>query len=241
MKKQIAVIGLGRFGMSLANTLYGMGHDVLAIDVDEKKIHSIASQITHAVQADATNETILKELGIDGYDIAVVAIGTSVESSVLSTILLKKLEVPYVIARADSDLHGSILEKIGADAVVYPEHEMGTRTAQIVTLSYVWDYMSVTKGYGIAKLSAPEYLEGRSLSDVGFGPRGKWGVAVLLIQRAEEVIVTPGQGEVIKPYDALIVAGSDDKLERLLTEARKSQQDGEKKASVQNKKSTRRK
>jgi trk system potassium uptake protein TrkA len=236
MKKQIAVIGLGRFGMSLANKLYGMGHDVLAIDVDEKIIHNVASQITHAVQADATNETILKDLGIDGFDIAVVAIGTSVESSVLSTILLKKLGVPYVIARADSDLHGSILEKIGADAVVYPEQEMGTRTAQIVTLSYVWDYMSVTEGYGIAKLSAPEYLEGQRLSDVGFGPGGKWGVAVLLIQRAEEVIVTPGQGEVIKPYDALIVAGSDDKLERLLAEARKSQQEEEKKASAQNRK-----
>jgi trk system potassium uptake protein TrkA len=237
MKKQIAVIGLGRFGMSLANTLYSMGHDVLAIDLDEKKIHNVASQITHAVQADATNETILKDLGIDGFDIAVVAIGTAVESSVLSTILLKKLGVPYVIARANSELHGSILEKIGANTVVYPEHEMGTRTAQIVTLSYVWDYMSVTKGYGIAKLSAPDYLEGQSLSDVGFGPRGKWGVAVLLIQRAEEVIVTPGQGEVIRPYDALIVAGSDDKLERLLAEASKSKQEEEKKASAQPKKS----
>jgi trk system potassium uptake protein TrkA len=236
MKKQIAVIGLGRFGTSLANTLYGMGHDVLAIDVDEKKIHTIASQITHAVQADATNETILKDLGIDGFDIAVVAIGTSVENSVLSTILLKKLGVPYVIARADSDLHGSILEKIGADTVVYPEHEMGTRTAQIVTLSYVWDYMSVTEGYGIAKLSTPEYLEGQRLSDVGFGPKGKWGVAVLLIQRAEEVIVTPSQSEVIKPYDALIVAGSDDKIEGLLAEASKSKQEEEKKASTQNKK-----
>jgi trk system potassium uptake protein TrkA len=112
MKKQIVVIGLGRFGVSVARTLYTVGHDVLAIDTDEKTVQAVAAEITHAIQADGTNENVLRELGISNFDIAIVAIGAAVESSVLTTILLKKLGVPYVIARADNELHGSILEKI---------------------------------------------------------------------------------------------------------------------------------
>lgn len=112
---------------------------------------------------------------------------------------------------------------------------MGDRATQVIgILSAI--YMSVTEGYGITKLSAPEYLEGQRLSEVGFGPKGKREVAVLLIQRAGEVIVTPDQGEVIKPLDALIVAGSDDKIERLLAEVSKSKQGEEKKSSAQNRK-----
>jgi len=113
MKRQIVVIGLGRFGISLATTLIAEGHDVLAVDKDENRVQNIASQVTHAIQADATNESVLKELGVDNFDIAIVAMGSAIESSVLTTILLKKLGVKYVVARANDDLHGSILEKIG--------------------------------------------------------------------------------------------------------------------------------
>ena len=221
MKKQVAVIGLGRFGVSLATTLCSIGHDVLALDRYEKKIQDISSIVTHTVQADATNETILSELGIGNFDVAIVAMGSAVESSVLCTILLKKLGVRYIIARANSELHGSILEKIGADTVVYPEREMGSRVAQVVTFTDVSDYMSVVPGYGVAKLAAPPYFVGESLSDLGFGHKGKWEVAVLLIQREKEVIVTPGQREVVKPGDMLILSGGNDKLEKLLAEARK--------------------
>jgi trk system potassium uptake protein TrkA len=222
MKKQIVVIGLGRFGISLATTLSSIGHDVLALDKDEKRVQDIASQITHAIQADATNETILKELGIGNFEIAIVAMGSAIESSVLSTILLQKLGVPYVIARANSDLHGRILEKIGAATVVYPEREMGIRVAEVVTLSGVSDYMSVAQGYGVVKLMAPPYLVGEKLSELGCGPKGKWEVGVLLIQRKEEVIVTPGQREVVEPDDVLILAGRHDSLEKLFAEAKKN-------------------
>ncbi len=223
MKKQIVVIGLGRFGFSLATTLSSIGHDVLALDKDEKKVQDIAPQITHTVQADATNETILKEMGIGNFDIAIVAMGSAIESSVLSTILLKKLGVRYVIARAISEPHGSILDKIGADTVVYAEREMGARVARLVTLSDVSDYMSVAEGYGVAKLTTPPYLVGKELSEIGFGPKGKWEVGVILIQRKKEVIVTPSQWEAIKAGDVLILAGRDDNLEKLLAEARKNQ------------------
>src|SRR4030042_3673460 len=129
MKKQIIVVGLGRFGISLAANISRMGHDVLALDTDEQKVQSASGQATHTVQADATNESVLRELGVGNFDIAIVAIGTSVQNSVLATILLKRLGVPYVIARANSDLHGEILDKIGADRGVYPEHQMGEKGA----------------------------------------------------------------------------------------------------------------
>jgi trk system potassium uptake protein TrkA len=220
MKRQVAIIGLGRFGDSLASTLFGMGHDVLALDPDERKVQDISSQVTHAVQGDGTNEAILTELGIANFDVAIVSMGSDIQNSVLSTILMKKLGVPYVIARANNELHGSILDKIGADKVVFPEREMGTRVAHSLTLTDVTDYISVAPTYGIAKLPAPESFIGKTLSELGLGREGKRGVAVLLIRREKEVIVTPDRAEMIRPDDVLIVAGNDDKLEQLLTEAR---------------------
>ena len=183
MKKQIAVIGLGRFGVSLATTLAAEGHDVLAIDKDEVIVQNVASQITHTVQADAVNETVLRELGIGDFDIAIVAIGSAIESSVLSTILLKKLGVDYVIARANDELHGSILAKIGADSVVYAERQMGMRVAHGVTLTDVLDYMTITPSYGVVKYRIPPHLDGNSLSSLEIGRTGKWEVAALLVQR----------------------------------------------------------
>jgi len=222
MKKQIVIIGLGRFGISVAKTLYGIGHDVLALDTDEKSVQSISADITHSIQADGTNENVLRELGISNFDIAIVAIGSAVEASVLCTILLKKIGVPYVIARADNELHGSILEKIGADKVVYPEQEMGDRVAHVVTLTDVSYYMPLVAGYGVARLAAPAYLIGKQVSDAGFGPKGKFEVAVLLIQREKEIIVTPSLQEIIRENDVLVTAGSSDNLEKLLQEARKN-------------------
>lgn len=225
MKRQIVVVGLGRFGASVARTLHSLGHDVLAIDTDEKTVQGVAPEITQAIQADGTNETVLRELGISNFDIAIVAIGSAIEASVLSTILLKKLGLPYVISRADNALHGSILEKIGADKVVYPEQEMGARVAYVVTLTEVEYYMPLVPGYGVARLTAPPYLVGQKLVDLGFGPKGKWEVAVVLIQRQKEILVTPSQQEVIRNEDVLVVAGNNDNLEKLLQSARKTQEE----------------
>ena len=221
MRKQVAVIGLGLFGYSIAQSLFKMGNDVLAIDTDGKYVESIASEITHAVQADATNESVLKELGISKFDVAIVAVGADIQSSVLSTILLKNLGVPYVIARAENKLHGSILEKIGADKVIYVEGEMGARIAHGLALKDVLDYISLAPTYGVAKIAVPLYFIGKTLSELELGRGGKWGITVLLIQRENEVIVTPDRNEVVKPDDVMVVAGNDDKLEQLLTEAKK--------------------
>lgn len=222
MKKQIAVIGQGQFGVGVAINMTKMGHDVLAIDLSENQIQRVAPQVTHAVQADATNEAVLKDLGIGKFDIAVVAIGSRMEPNILATILVKKLGVPYVVARAETELHGSILEKVGADRIVYPEWETGVRLAQSLTLAAAEDYMPMTGNYGIIKLKAPPYLVGQKLSELGLGYKGKWEVAVFMIQRGSELIMNPRQSEPVKEEDVLVLAGSHDKLDRLLTEARKN-------------------
>ena len=227
MKIQVVILGLGRFGVGLANTLLTMGYDVLAMDVDEKKVQAISSTITRAVQADGTDEAVLRELGIDKFDVAIVAMGSDIENSVLSTILLRKLGVRYVVARADNDLHGTILDKIGADKVVYPEREMGTRVAHGLMLTQVLDYMPLASAYGVAKLSPPNSFIGRTLLELGLGREGKWGIAVLIIQRAHEVIVTPDRMEVVRAEDTLVVSGNDLKIEQMLTEARKVRREEE--------------
>ena len=221
MKKQVAVIGLGRFGASVVRTLHGAGHEVLAIDRDEKRVQETAGEATHAVQADATSEAVLIELGLKNFQVAVVAMGSAIESSVLCTILLRKIGVTYVIARADHDLHGKILERIGANRVVYPEHEMGISVAHTVMLREVDDYMPLDPDYGISRLNSPKYLVGCTLGDLGFGPSGKSGVAVLIVKRGDEIIVAPSMDETIQVGDVLVPYGRDDRLEELLNDARK--------------------
>lgn len=216
MKKQIVVIGLGRLGASLASTLYSIGHEVLAIDADETFVQEMASQVTHAVQVDPTNEAALRELGIGNFDIAIVTM-SEIEKNVLSTILVKKLGVRYVIARATSDLHGTILAKIGADKVVYPERDMGTGMAYVLTLGNVIDYIPVTRGYGVVKMSVPSYFVGKTLSELDFGHRGALKVVVLLIQRKQDIIISPAGTEKIETEDVLVLAGNWDKLEELFS------------------------
>jgi trk system potassium uptake protein TrkA len=216
MKKQVAIIGLGHFGASLAREVFKLGHDVLAIDSDEKKVQSIISDITHAVAADATDESVLTELGVGNFDIAIVAMGADIQSNVLAAVILKKLNVPFVIARAENDLHQSILEKIGVDKVIFVEREMGERVAQNLDLKNELECVSVIAGYSISKIEAFEQLVDKRLSDVELGRGGTYDIAVLIIQRGREVIFNPPLMDVIKTEDVLVIAGTDDNINKWL-------------------------
>lgn len=221
MRKQIVVVGLGRLGEALATTLCDSGHEVLAIDKDDVLVQQVAPCVTQAVQADPTNEAALRELGVSNFDIGVVAI-PDIETNLLATLLLKKLGIRYVIARAVNEMHETILNKIGADKVISPEREMGTGMAYVLTLGNVIDYIPVTAAYGVVKMSAPASFNGRSLTELGFGQRGKWDVIVLILQRKQEILVNPGGIETIKPDDVLVVAGQWDRLEDLFAAMPKS-------------------
>jgi len=223
MSKQVAVIGLGRFGSSLATTLHEAGYEVLAIDRASDLVESIGNQVTHAVRANATSEAALQKLGISGFDVAVVTIGTSIQDSVMSTILLKKMGVRYIVARADNELHGSILESIGADKVIYPERDTAIRTGPILTVRGVADFIPLGNGAGIVKAKTPAYFIGKTLGDAGFSSGGRSGVVVLMIQRGKEGIVNPGAEEVISHIDVLVMAGNNADIDKLMDKADKAE------------------
>ncbi len=216
MKRQVIVIGLGRFGMAVTRKLYNMGHDVLAIDKDEGRVQGVMGQATHALSGDATNENVLRELGITDYDAAVVAIGQDVMSSVMTSVLLKTIGVPYVVSRAHNELHANTLERIGVDKVVEVESEMGTRLALSLFNPNVAEYLELTPRVGVSKLRVPDRFLNMTLGEVGFSdPKHKNGLSLLAIQRGDRVNLIPDQGERFKRGDWLLLAGQDDLVERL--------------------------
>ncbi|MGE5509481.1 MAG: potassium channel family protein [Chitinophagales bacterium] len=162
-RKSFAVIGLGRFGTSVARNLAATGADVLVVDKDERLVNAIAGEVTHAVQADVTDETSVAELGLRNVDVAVVAIGSNIQASILISLMLKEMEVPYVVAKATTELHARVLERMGVDRVVRPEREMGERIANSLTTTNLMDYIAFAPGYSIVEIMAPEQSFGKSL------------------------------------------------------------------------------
>ena len=233
MKKQVAIIGLGQFGDSLAREISDLGNDVLAIDIDEKKVQHIISErpkiITHAVIADATDETALTDLGLNNFDVAVVAMGADIQSSVLATVLLKKIGVPFVIARAANDLHESILKKIGADTVIFVEREMGVRVAHDLEAKDEIGGILVAAGYSVVKVEVLPQMVDKKLSDLQLGRGGSFDIAALLIQRQREVIFNPPLMDVFKDGDVLIMSGSDDNIGTWLEQIKTSEKENKEK------------
>ena len=216
MKNQVAVIGLGRFGSSVARSLYNLGHDVLAIDVNEDRVQSMMGQVTFPVTGDATNEMVLRELGIAEYDAAIVAVGTDLVASVMSTVLLKTMGIPYVVARAHDELHGNVLERIGADKVVHAESEMGVRVAHNMFNPNVQEYLELASNFGFSRMRIPGEYAGKSIKELGFSsPRDKYGLAVMAVKRGRDITLNPDINDRVQEGDLLILAGRDDLLDRL--------------------------
>lgn len=211
--KQLAVIGLGRFGNSVALTLSKMGYDVLAVDTNEEKVNDIKDSVTHAVQVDAMDEQALKALGIRNFDVVIVAIGQDIQSNILVTVMLKDMGVKRVVAKAVTELHGKVLERIGADSVVFPERDMGVRVAHALVSKNILDQINLSSDYSIVELITPEEFAGKTLEEADV--RLKHGVTVLAIRRGNEVIISPGAKQVIKSGDVLVVVGREEKLRDL--------------------------
>ncbi len=208
--KQFAVIGLGRFGTSVAKTLTTMGYEVLAIDDDQNRVQEIVNEVTHAIQADAKDEQALKALGIRNFDVVIVAIGQDMQASILVTVLLKELGVKCVVAKAQTDLHGKVLYKVGADKVVFPERDMGARVAHSLVSSNVLDHIELSPDYSILEVVAPETFVGKTLKESAL--RAKFGVTVLAVKRGAEIIVSPSPDELIRENDILVAIGENNKL-----------------------------
>ncbi len=222
---QFCVIGLGRFGATVAVTLAEMGHEVLAIDRDETRVMEIDEQVTHTAVLDATQERALQQLGLDKFDWVIVAM-KNLEDSILVTLLLKGMGVKHVVAKANSEAHATILKKIGADRVVFPEREMGVRLARSLTSPMVFDYLELPGDFSIVEFAAPKAFIGKSLKTLDI--RRKHGVNVIAIRRKEpevveggelsireHTIVAPGADEEIQDGDILVILGKTQNIEKL--------------------------
>ncbi len=211
--KQFAVIGLGRFGESVAKTLAKMGHEVLAVDDNEEIVNSIAEEVTYAVQANVLDERALKSLGLRNFDTVIVAIGHEVKASILVTVMLKEMGVGKIVAKANDELHGRVLQKVGADLVVFPEREMGIRVAHSLASRNIIDQIHLSPEYSIAEMVAPSSFIGKSLLESAM--RQKHGITVMAIRRGDELIISPDANQVVQKEDILLVIGSDAKLESI--------------------------
>ena len=211
-KKQFVILGLGRFGASIAKTVYNLGHDVLVIDTDEDRIQEIADNVTHAVQMDATDENSLKTLGIRNFDVAVVTIGSNIQASIMATLLVKEMGIKYIIAKGNSDLHAKVLYKIGADRVILPEQDMGIRVAHNLVSSNILDYIELSAEYSMVEIESLSEWNNKSIKDIKI--RGKYGINVVAIKSDKNINVSPSADYIIKDKDVLVALGSSEDLSK---------------------------
>jgi len=206
----IVVIGLGRFGSSLAQELLRGGRDVLGVDSDARTVQNLSDELRDVVQADSTDETALRELGIQDFDSAVVAIGSDLEASILTASLLLQLGVPQVWAKATSVAHGRILQQLGVHHVIFPEMDMGKRVAHMVSGESL-DYVPIDEDFVMVKTSAPEMFNGKTLAEMKF--RSEHGVTVVATKRAGASYLPSFPETVLQTGDVMIVAGRTEKVD----------------------------
>lgn len=209
--KSYLVIGLGRFGSALARQLCKLGAEVLAMDVRSELVQQIANEVTHAVVGDAQDKEVLRALGVRNFDCAVIAIGDDLAASVLTTMNLKELEVPYIVCKAHDATHRQVLEKLGVDRVVIPEQEHGERMARSLHSHNVLDYIELSEAYGILEVPAPKTWIGKTLKELNV--RAKLGVNIIAVENSQTTNVSPAADYCIRSGDVLVVIGDNYALE----------------------------
>jgi trk system potassium uptake protein TrkA len=218
-KRSYVVIGLGRFGSAVARTLADLGEEVIGIDSDEEKVRQLADTVAQAVQLEATDIKALREVGVQDVNCAVISIGENIEASLLVVMQVKELGVETVIAKAVTDLHGRILQKLGVSRVIYPEREMAQRLAHSLVVPNVLDYIELSKDYSIVELPAPAQFIGKSLKELELRPR--YGLTLIAIKRkaaaggGEVTMVSPPADERILAGDIVDLLGATDRFSQL--------------------------
>jgi trk system potassium uptake protein TrkA len=212
MSRQFVVIGLGRFGASVARALTQLGEEVMGIDADEEKVQALSEELLHVVVADATDPAVLESLGLRNFDVAVVSIGRRLQDSILITLALKESGIPRVIARAIDERHGRVLRKVGADRVFFPERDMGIRAAHSLVGSEIIDYIEFGSEYSIMEIEAPDKFTGSTLGELDV--RAKYGITVLALKRGGEVLTAPRANDLIEEETILVVMGRNSDLRK---------------------------
>jgi trk system potassium uptake protein TrkA len=213
--RQFAVIGLGRFGRSVCKTLYNMGYDILATDIDQKLVaQALTDKIaSNAVQLDSTQPTALKEAGIFEFDTVIVSIGNYLEESIITTLNVKEGGVKYVVAKASSGIHGRLLKQVGADLVVYPEYEAGRELAYTLTKPAILDRFELDPNHSIIEVLIPEEFDGQTLTETQL--RSRYGLNVLAVGNNDKFIINPGPEYTLQKGLSMVVIGSNKDINRL--------------------------
>lgn len=209
--KQCLVIGLGRFGSAVATTLYTLGHEVIAVDHDENNVQRVMNKVSSAMILDATDENALGALGLQDFDVVVVAIGSDVQASILATLNAKSLGAPYVVSKAVDDMSRRVLEKVGADQIVRPEHDTGLRVARSLANPNLRQGLDLGSDYAVMQVEINR--AGGTLAQLNLG--GRYGIDVVALSRQGVVNINPPPTETLRPHDTLVVIGRNHALDRL--------------------------
>ncbi|GEQ48487.1 potassium channel family protein [Tetragenococcus koreensis] len=215
MKQNYAIIGLGRFGGSICQTLVESDQEVLAIDSNEDRANEYMDIATHVVVGNAQDETTLRSLGIRNFDQVIVAIGEDIQASILVTLMVKEMGVPNILAKANNEYHARVLEKIGADRVVHPERDMGVRIARKMVSSNILDSIELSDEYSLAEVRVRnKKFFNKTLLEMDF--RRRFGLTVVAVRRRNgDVIASPAAEEVVRENDHLLVIGNAEEVDQL--------------------------
>ncbi|WP_338447782.1 TrkA family potassium uptake protein [Niallia oryzisoli] len=205
VKKQYAVIGLGRFGTSVARKLHEAGQEVLGIDVIEERVEDAEPYVTHAVVADSTEEKALSSIGIRNFDCVIVAIGNDMQASILTVSILKEMGIKKIITKAIGKRHGKVLEKVGADWIIYPERDMGERVANQLLSPNMLNYIELSQEHSIEEIMIPSKMAEKNLRELDI--RAKYQVSVIAIVRGKEIIISPSPDQLLYEKDILVMIG----------------------------------
>lgn len=208
--KSYVVIGLGRFGSQISRQLCALGAEVLAIDVNSELVHQISGEVTTAAVADGQDKDVLRALGVADCECAVVAIGDNLGASVLATMNLKELGVPYIVCKAYDETHRRVLEKLGADRVLIPEKEVANKLANSLTSPNVLEYIELSRDYGIVEVPAPRSWTGKTIRELNV--RARLGVNIIAIQHDGQVDVSPSADYLVRSGDVMVLLGDYDAL-----------------------------
>ncbi|MBP5511705.1 MAG: TrkA family potassium uptake protein [Kiritimatiellae bacterium] len=220
--KRIGIVGAGRFGIALAESLAEKGADVLLIDQDRERVQEYSDLVAKAIEGDATNLHTLEDAGFKECDVVVIAIGDNLEGSVMATMNCKELAIEKVVAKADSDMHGKILKRVGADVVVYPNRDRAQKLAQTLMSKGSVDLFEISDGFSVAEIDVPAPLKDKTLAEAQV--RNKYNVTVLCIRRLAEdpalprLVIIPGAEEKILADDKLLVFGDNKAIDEIALE-----------------------
>jgi trk system potassium uptake protein TrkA len=209
----VVVFGAGRFGSALAKELFIEDIEVMVIDNDEEKIQEISPYVTTAIIADVLDEGAIKELGLRNFDVAVIAIGSNLEASIVAAVESKEYEIPMIYAKAGTDIQARILKKVGVDQVIYPEIELGERLARSISGKSIIEYIHFSEEYSIVEINSPQNWAGKSLKELDV--RNTFNINIIAIRRNDKTIVSPSALEKIEKGDNLIVIGEDQYLKKM--------------------------